>query len=49
MRLRQQMNLLKKRTDEVITLKKAQNIEKKSIIVFNSEDSMSFLHLNTSI
>ena len=48
-RLRQQMNLLKKRADEIIALKKAQIAEKNSIMNFDLENSMSFLHLNSFI
>ena len=49
MRLRQQMNLLKERADEVIALKEAQIAEGESIISFDSENSVSFLHLNSLI
>ena len=43
------MNLLKKRIDEVIILKKAQIAEENSIMNFNSKDSTSFLHLDSFI
>ena len=46
MRLRQQMNLLEERAGEVIVLKKAQIVERESIISFDFKNSVSFLHLN---
>ena len=46
---RQQMNLLKKRVDEVITLKKTQISEEHPIMNFDSEDSMLFLYLDSFI
>ena len=49
MRLRQQMNLLKERIDETIALKEAQIVEENSIMNFDLEDPMSFLHLNSLI
>ena len=49
MRLRQQMNLLKKKVDEVISLKKAQIAEKSSIMNFDFKNSTSSLHLDSLI
>ena len=49
MRLRQQMNLLKEKVGEVIFLKKTQIVEEESIISFDFEDSVSFLHLSSFI
>ena len=49
MRLRQQMNLLEKRADEAIVLKEAQIAEENSVMNFDLEDSMSFLHLSPLI
>ena len=49
MRLRQQMNLLEERAGEVIVLKKTQIAEEESTISFDSEDSVSFLHLSPLI
>ena len=49
MRLRQQINLLKKRTDEVITLKETQIAEKDSLVNFNFENSISFLYFDSFI
>ena len=49
MRLRQQMNLLKKKADETIALKEAQIVEENSIMNFDLEDLMPFLHLNSLI
>ena len=43
------MNLLKERADEVIALKKAQIVEEESIISFDSENSVFFLHLSSFI
>ena len=43
------MNLLEERADETITPKKTQIVEEESIISFDSEDSVSFLHLNSFI
>ena len=43
------MNLLEEKADEAITLKKAQIVEEESIISFDSEDSVLFLHLNSLI
>ena len=49
MRLRQQMNLLEKRIDEVIALKEAQIVEENSLVNFDSENSISFLHFGSFI
>ena len=49
MRFRQQMNLLKERADEVITLKKMQIVEEDSLVNFDFENSMSFLHFDLFI
>ena len=49
MRLRQQMNLLKKRADKVITLKETQVAEEDSLMNFDFENSMSFLHFGLFI
>ena len=49
MRLRQQMNLLEKRVDEIIALKKAQIVEENSFVNFDFKDPMPFLHLDLFI
>ena len=49
MRFQQQMNLLKKKVDEVIILKEAQIAEEDSFVNFDFENSMSFLHLGLFI
>ena len=43
------MNLLEKRINKVITLKKAQIAEENLIINFDSENLISFLHLDPFI
>ena len=49
MRFRQQMNLLKKKADEVIILKEAQIVEENPLVNFDLENSMSSLHLDLFI
>ena len=48
-RLRQQMNLLKKKADKVIALKKTQIVKENSLVNFDLENPMSFLHFNSFI
>ena len=43
------MNLLKKRADEIITLKEVQIVEEDSLVNFDLENSMSFLHFDLFI
>ena len=49
MRLRQQINLLKKRTDEAIALKEAQIAEENPIMNSDLENPMPSLHLGPLI